>query len=114
MGGLVSPAGLGWAGYRLLIAPPGPKRSVAVATWVANVAAIGAHPYLLFKRHSLGPSTALLTAEVGAAAGLVAAASGVDRSVAFAQVPLLLWAAFADLLNEELWRQKLRRAWWTV
>ena len=47
----------------------------------------------------------MLTAEVGAAIGLVAASSKVDRSVAFSQVPLLLWAAFADVLNEELWRQ---------
>lgn len=96
---------LGWAGYRLLTAPTSPARSAAVGAWIANVAAIGAHPYLLFARRSLGPSTAVLTAEVGAAAGLVAAASKVDRSVAFAQVPLLLWVAFADLLNEELWRR---------
>ena len=96
---------LGWAGYRLLTAPPSPNRSVAVASWAANVLAIGAHPYLLFKRRSLGPSTVLLTAEVGAAAGLVASASSVDKLVSFSQVPLLLWAAFADLLNEEVWRR---------
>ena len=96
---------LGWAGYRLLTAAPGPQRLVAVAAWAANVAAIGAHPYMLFRRHDLAGSTALLTAEVGAAAGLVATASQVDKTVAFSQVPLLLWAAFADLLNEELWRR---------
>ena len=96
---------LGWAGYRLLRSPPGVHRSLAVAAWSANVAAIGAHPYLLFGRRDLAGSTALLTVEVGAAAGLVAAASRVDSGVAFSQVPLLLWAAFADLLNEELWRR---------
>lgn len=96
---------LGWAGYRLLAAPPGPQRTAAVGAWAANVLAIGAHPYLLFRRHSLGPSTALLTAEVGAAAALVAAGSKVDSTVGYSQVPLLLWAAFADLLNEELWRR---------
>ncbi len=96
---------LGWAGYRLLNAPPSPRRSTAVAAWVANVAAIAAHPYLLFRRKELAASTALLTVEVGAAAGLVAASAGVDRTVAFSQVPLLLWAAFADVLNEELWRR---------
>ena len=96
---------LGWAGYRLLTAPPGPRRAAAVATWAVNVAAIGLHPYLMFGRRSLGPSTALLTAEVAAAGGLVATASRVDSTVAFSQVPLLLWAAFADLLNEELWRR---------
>ena len=96
---------LGWAGYRLLTAPPNPQRSVAVAAWAANVAAIGTHPYMLFSRMDLAGSTAVLTAEVAAAAGLVAASSRVDRSVAFSQVPLLLWAAFADLLNEELWRR---------
>ena len=96
---------LGWAGYRLLTAPPSPPRTAAVTAWAANVTAIGAHPYLLFGRKELGASTALLTAEVGAAIGLVAASSKVDRSVAFSQVPLLLWTAFADLLNEELWRR---------
>ena len=96
---------LGWTGYRLLAAAPSPKRSLAVGAWLANLAALGAHPYLLFGRRSLGSSTALLTAEVGAAAGLVAAAANVDRPVAFAQVPLLIWVAFADLLNEELWRR---------
>ena len=96
---------LGWAGYRLLAASPTPERSTAVAAWVANVVAIGTHPYVMFGRRSLGPSTALLTAEVAAAGGLVAAASRVDSTVAFSQVPLLLWTAFADLLNEELWRR---------
>ena len=96
---------LGWAGYRLLTAPSSTPRTAAITAWAANVAAIGAHPYVLFRRKQLGASTALLTAEVGAAIGLVAASSKVDRSVAFSQVPLLLWAAFADVLNEELWRQ---------
>ena len=96
---------LGWAGYRLLTAPPSLPRTAAIAAWSANVTALGAHPYVLFRRKKLGISTVLLTTEVGAAAGLVAASSKVDRSVAFSQVPLLLWAAFADLLNEELWRR---------
>jgi tryptophan-rich sensory protein len=96
---------LGWAGYRLLTEPPGGTRSIALGAWAANVLAIGAHPYLLFRRKQLGPSTALLTAEVAACAGLVAAAAKVERSIALSQVPLLLWTAFADLLNEELWRK---------
>ena len=96
---------LGWAGYRLLAAPPSARRNTAIATWAANVAAIGAHPYVLFRKRRLGASTALLTAEVGVAAGMIATASQVDRPAAFSQVPLLLWAAFADLLNEELWRR---------
>ena len=96
---------LGWAGYRLLAAPPSPQRATAVAAWAANVVAIGTHPYVMFGRKSLGPSTVLLTAEVAAAGGMVAAASRVEPAVAFSQVPLLLWTAFADLLNEELWRR---------
>ena len=96
---------LGWAGYRLLTAPRSPHRSVAVAAWAANELAIGVHPDRLFRQRRLGASTAVLTAEVGAAMGLVASAAQVDRSVAISQVPLLLWAAFADLLNEELWRR---------
>ena len=96
---------LGWAGYRLISAPPSPQRTVAVAAWGANVAAIGAHPYLLFGRKDLAGSTVLLSAEVAAALGLVAASSKVDKLVAFSQVPLTLWTAFADLLNEEVWRR---------
>ena len=96
---------LGWAGYRLLAAPPTPRRTLAITAWAANVLAIGAHPWLLFRRKQLGTSTVLLTAEVGAVAGLIAASSRLDSTVAFSQVPLLLWAAFADLLNEELWRR---------
>ncbi len=96
---------LGWAGYRLLTAPPTPRRSAALTAWAANVLAIGAHPWLLFGRKQLGTSTVLLTAEVGAVSGLIAASSRLDPTVAFSQVPLLLWAAFADLLNEELWRR---------
>jgi tryptophan-rich sensory protein len=96
---------LGWAGYRLLAAPASSARTQALAAWAANIAGIAAHPYLLFGRKSLGPSTALLTAETAAALTLVATASRVDRLVAVAQTPLALWAAFADLLNEELWRR---------
>ena len=96
---------LGWAGYRLLSAPPSPRRTQAVAAWSANVAAVGAHPYVFFGRKQLGASTALLAVETGAALTLVATASRVDKLVALGQVPLALWAAFADLLNEEFWRR---------
>ena len=96
---------LGWAGYRLLKAAPSPKRNSAVAAWGANVAGIALHPYLLFGRKQLGASTAALTVETAAALTLVATASRVDKAVARAQVPLALWTAFADLLNEELWRR---------
>ncbi len=96
---------LGWAGYRLLAKPPSPQRTVAVAAWGANVAGVALHPYLFFGRKELGPALAELTVETAAAIALVAAASRVDRSVALAQVPLALWTAFADLLNEEVWRR---------
>ncbi len=96
---------LGWAGYRLLRAPASPQRDQAVTTWGVNVAAIALHPLFFFGRKQLGPSTALLTAETAAALALVATASRVDPLVALGQVPLALWAAFADLLNEEIWRR---------
>ena len=96
---------LGWAGYRLLSAPASSRRSQAIAAWGCNVAGIAAHPYLLFGRKDLGSSTVLLTAETGAAVALVATAARVDRLAAAAQVPLALWVAFADLLNEEVWRR---------
>ena len=96
---------LGWAGYRLLTAPASQKRSQAVAAWGANVTAIGIHPYLLFGLRKLGVSTTVLSAEGVASLALVAAASKVDRTVAWVQVPLVLWTIFATLLNEELWRR---------
>ncbi len=99
---------LGWAGFRLLSAPASLRRSQAVAAWCVNVAAIAAHPYLLFGRKDLVASTTLLTAEVGAAAALVASASRVDPVVGIGQVPLALWVAFADVLNEEVWRRNRR------
>ena len=96
---------LGWAGYRLLSAPKSPKRTQAVAAWAANVVAIATHPYLLFGRKDLAASTALLTVETGAAVAMVASASRVDPLAGLAQVPLALWVAFADVLNEEVWRR---------
>ncbi|GAC1347734.1 MAG: tryptophan-rich sensory protein [Acetobacteraceae bacterium] len=96
---------LGWAGYRLLSARPGRARTAALTAWAANVAAVAAHPYLLFGRKDLAASTALLTAEVGASVALVATASRVDPLLALSQVPLALWITFADLLNEEVWRR---------
>ena len=101
---LLYPA-LGWAGYRLMSAPAGSRRNRAIATWGLNVAGVAAHPYLLFGRKDLGASTAILTAETGAAIALVATAFRVDPVVGLAQVPLVLWVAFADLLNEEVWRR---------
>ncbi len=96
---------LGWAGYRLMIAPPSPRRARALTAWGANIVAVAAHPYLLFGRKDLGSSTTLLAAEAGAALALVATASRVNKTVAVAQVPLALWVAFADILNEEIWRR---------
>ena len=96
--GLLYPL-LGWAGYRLLSAPASPQRSQAIAAWGWNIVGIAAHPYLLFGRKKLGPSTVVLTAEAGAAIALVATASRVDGVVAAAQIPLALWVAYADLLN---------------
>ena len=96
---------LGWAGYRLLSAPAGPQRTKAVAAWGANVAGVAIHPWLFFGRKKLGAATVALTVETAAALTLVATAARVDRLVARGQVPLALWTAFADLLNEEVWRR---------
>ncbi len=46
-----------------------------------------------------------LLAEGVASLALVATASKVDRTVAWVQVPPVLWTIFATLLNEELWRR---------
>ena len=88
---------LAWAGYRVLTAPPSVARDRAVAAWGANLAGLAAHPYVFFGRKQLAPATAVLTVEVGAAMALVATASRLDRLVAWGQVPLALWTAFADV-----------------
>lgn len=96
---------LGYAGYRLLIASPGPRRSVALGAWATNVLGVAGFSWVLFGRKRLDEALGVTLGMVASSITAVATAAPVDRPAAWSSVPLAGWVSFAALLQEEVWRR---------
>jgi benzodiazapine receptor len=96
---------IGFAGYRLLRAPPSSRRTTALSGWSGTVAGIALFPWTFFGRRDLVTSGVVTTGMLAASATTVVAATGVDQAAARAMSPAVAWVTFALLLNEELWRR---------
>lgn len=93
------------SGARLLSAPPGRDRSLALLLWSLNLAGVAGYPWLFFKQKRLGSSAVMVAGMLASARASVSAAGKVDRVAGIASMPLVGWLAFAGLLSEELWRR---------
>lgn len=98
-------AGLAYGGYRLLRRPSSQQRSLALALWGVNQAAIAGWSEIFFGHHAPGAGTLAAGAMIGTSAGYVAAAMREDDLAAATGVPLVAWVSFATLLAEEIWRR---------
>jgi benzodiazapine receptor len=96
---------LGYAGYRLLSAPPSPRRNVALGLWSLNLLGVGGFSWVLFGRKRLGEATGVTAGMVATSLATVVAARRVDERAAAACVPLVAWVMFASVLQEEVWRR---------
>ncbi len=96
---------LGYSGYRLLLAPPSRRRTLALLAWTANVLGVGGFSWVLFKRKELDEALGVTLGMVGTSAAAIATAAGVDRRAAWADAPMFAWLLFASLLQEEVWRR---------
>ena len=97
-------AGLAFGGYRLLRRAPSTQRTLALALWGVNQAAIAGWSEVFFGHRAPGAGTLAAGAMIGTSAGYVAAAAREDDVAAAAGVPLVAWVSFATLLAEEIWR----------
>ena len=102
-------AGLAFGGYRLLRRAPSSQRTLALALWGINQAAIAGWSEIFFGHRAPGAGTLAAGAMIGTSAGYVAAAAREDDVAAAAGVPLVAWVSFATLLAEEIWRRNDRR-----
>ena len=98
-------AGLAFGGYRLLRRAPSSSRTLALALWSANQAAIAGWSEIFFGQRAPGAGTLAAGAMIGTSAAYVAAATREDDVAAAAGVPLVAWVSFATLLAEEIWRR---------
>ncbi len=96
---------LGIAGARLLAAPPGAARNLALAGWSLNLAGLAGYPWVFFGRKRVDAATAVVGAMLANAAATTAAAARADRPAALATAPLVLWLGFAGLLSAEISRR---------
>ncbi len=96
---------LGYAGRRLLMAPPSPARSAALGAWSLNLLGIAGFNWVLFGRRRLDEALEVSAGMVATAAATAVAAAVVDRRAARACLPLLGWVVFAAILQEEVWRR---------
>lgn len=96
---------LGYAGYRLLTARPTPTRGFALAAWAMNLLGIAGFSWVLFGRKRLDEALGVTAGMVVTASATAAGAALVDRKAAYATLPLLVWVAFAAVLQEEVWRR---------
>jgi tryptophan-rich sensory protein len=100
---------LGYAGYRLLSAPPSPRRRVALLVWALNLLGVAGFSYVLFGRKQLGEATGVTAAMVLTAGATVVTARRVDKTAAIATLPLGAWVTFAAILQEEVWRKNRKK-----
>ena len=96
---------LGYSGYRLLIAPPSLRRTVALGAWSLNLLGVGGFSWVLFGRKRLDEALGVTAGMVATSAAAVATAATVDKRAAGADLPLFVWVLFATLLQEEVWRR---------
>ncbi len=96
---------LGYSGYRLLTAPPSPKRNVALGAWSLNLLGVAGFSWVLFGRKRLDEALGVTAGMVVTAASAAVTAAAVDRRAAWADLPLLGWVLFASVLQEEVWRR---------
>ena len=96
---------LGYAGYRLLTSRPSPIRAAALMAWALNLVGIAGFSWVLFGRKRLDEALGVTAGMVVTSSATVATAALVDRKAAYAGVPLLIWVAFASVLQEEVWRR---------
>ena len=96
---------LGYAGYRLLTAPPSPRRTAALCAWTSNLAGIAGFSWVLFGRKRLDEALEVTAGMVATAAATTVTAAAVDRRAGYACLPLLGWVIFAAVLQEEVWRR---------
>ena len=96
---------LGYGGYRLLLARPSDKRTVALGAWSLNLVGIAGFSWVLFGRKRLDQALEVTAAMVATAAATSVAAATVDRRAGYACLPLLGWVMFAAVLQEEVWRR---------
>ena len=96
---------LSYSGYRLLVAAPSTRRTIAAATWSLNLLGIAGFSWVLFGRKRLGEALGVTAGMVATSAASVATAATVDRRAAAAALPLFAWVLFATLLQEEVWRR---------
>lgn len=95
----------GYAGYRLMIAPPTQRRNAALVAWATNLVGIGGFSFFLFGRKRLGEALGVTAGMVATSAAAMTTAAVVDRRAAAASAPLFAWTLFASLLQEEVWRK---------
>ncbi len=93
------------SGARLLAAPPGRERRVALLFWALNLAGVAGYPWVFFKRKNLAASALVVTGMLASARASVTTAGKVDGAAGLAGMPLVVWLAFAGLLSEEIWRR---------
>ncbi len=96
---------LGYAGFRLLSAPPSGRRTAALGAWGLNLLGVAGFSWVLFGRKRLGEATGVTAGMVATSIAAVATAAQVDRRAAWAGLPLAGWVAFASFLQEEVWRR---------
>ena len=98
--------GLLWfSGYRLLRRPRTAARQRALAAWFANLLCIPGYSYAFFGRKQPGEALGVSGAMLGSSLALAGTAAQVDKQAAAASAPLVLWLAFATVLQEEVWRR---------
>jgi tryptophan-rich sensory protein len=96
---------LAFSGTRVLRAPPGPQRQLALTLWGFNVASIWGWQRVFFGNRALGPSVAYVAAMVGSGLGYVAAARRVDGMAAASGLAYPAWVSVAGVLTEQIWRR---------
>ena len=85
--------------WRILEAPPSPRRTRALGWWAAQLAANGAWSPLFFGAHRPRAAMADLVALGAGVTAYANEARKVDRAAAWMMAPYLAWLGFAGALN---------------
>jgi translocator protein len=96
---------IGLSGWRVWRKPAGPRRSLAVELWGAQLALNGAFSELFFGQRRLRTSLAEVLALWGTVGAYTWAAHRVDRPAAWMMAPYLGWVGFASLLTADIVRR---------
>jgi translocator protein len=96
---------LAFAGYKLLTAPPSLKRTSALGCLGLNLLGVAGFSWVMFGRKRLDQATEITFAMAATSVATVVTASEVNKSAAWATLPLAAWVIFASVLQEEVWRR---------